>query len=117
MLERLSAIAVLLLPVARVLAVEGDPGNGGPNQTIEIPDPLGGEGFEAIVQKLIIFLTQISIPIVAIMIIIGGIYLMTAGGDEGKILKGKDIIKYAVIGFAVVLSANGVIFIIRDILQ
>ena len=114
----LGLIAVLLYRSNNVLAAS--PGGENPpdlNQTINFPDPIGGKGFQEIVKNLVDFLTVIAVPLVAIMIIIGGIQLMTAGGNEAQISKGKETIKYAVIGFIVVVSANGIIAIIKDIFK
>jgi len=43
--------------------------------------------------------------IMVIMIIWGGFIWMTAGGDEAKVKKGKDIIVNTTIGLIIVLSA------------
>jgi hypothetical protein len=50
------------------------------------------------------------------MILIGGFYILSAKDDTGKVQKGKDVIKYAVIGFVVILCSKGVGLILLEIL-
>lgn len=49
-------------------------------------------------------------------IIIGGLFLLTAGGKEESITKGKDIIKLAITGIIISVSAFWIVSIIQDIL-
>lgn len=48
-------------------------------------------------------------------IVIGGIMLVTSGGQEQQISKGKDIIKYAIIGLAVALAAYFITAFVQSI--
>jgi len=81
-----------------------------------LQNPLGNTTFEGVVQKIITGLLQIATPIVAIMVIVGGFMIMTAGGNSEKVKKGRDVVLYAVIGFAVILFAQAVVFILKDLL-
>lgn len=62
------------------------------------------------------FLFEISIPICAIFIIVGGFQMMTASDNPEKFSKGKKTILYAVVGFAVVLVASSVANLIKSVL-
>ncbi|MDD5639919.1 MAG: pilin [Candidatus Pacebacteria bacterium] len=44
-------------------------------------------------------------PLCILMIIVGGLFYMTAGDDSGKTKKGFDFIKYALIGLVFILAA------------
>lgn len=79
-------------------------------------DPLGGATFETILKKITGFLLTIAIPIVSIMVLVGGFQMMTAGGDPEKFSKGKKTILYAAIGFVVVLLADSVATLIKNFL-
>ncbi|MBD3328321.1 hypothetical protein GF340_03375 [Candidatus Peregrinibacteria bacterium] len=48
-------------------------------------------------------------------IVIGGILLLTAAGQEQQIQKGKDIIKFAVIGLIVALMAYFIVAFVQSI--
>lgn len=50
--------------------------------------------------------TAIVLIIIPVMIILGGFYLMTSGGNPGKRTKGKDVIVSALIGLAITVTAG-----------
>ncbi len=56
----------------------------------------------------------LSIPIVVIMILYGAFQILTAAGEESKIQIGKRTIKYAILGFVVVLVAGGIADLIKS---
>ena len=84
---------------------------------LQFPNPLGESTLIGVVQKLLSGLNTIAIPLVAIMVVIGGLQMVTAGGDPKKYEMGKQTIYYVVIGYAVILLAQGIVFIIKDILS
>lgn len=43
-----------------------------------------------------------------ILVILGGYYWMTAGGDETKMAKAKDTLKKAIIGLIIIISAYAI---------
>jgi hypothetical protein len=55
--------------------------------------------------KTLDFLLGIVGIIAVIMLLIGGIAYMTAGGDTKRAETGRDIVKNALIGIAIVMSA------------
>lgn len=59
----------------------------------------------AIAGKVLSFLLSIVGVIAIIMLVIGGLMYLTAGGDESKAEVGKKIVTYAVIGIVVSLAA------------
>ena len=93
-------------------------GQGGPISTnFPLIDPLNGCDVACIVGKVSTFLIQIGGPLAAIMILIGGFYMVTAGGSSERFSTGKKMILYAAIGFAVILSAYGIANIVQDIFR
>ncbi len=107
----------LVLPFAfdRALA-QGTPIIG--NQGVSAPtltDPLGGRGFEQLAGSIIDFIFTVSIPLVAILVLVGGFQMITSAGDPTKFSNGKKTIVYAVIGFAVVLLAKGVVAFVKSL--
>ena len=43
-----------------------------------------------------------------VLVILGGFYWMTAGGDEQKMTKAKDILKKAIIGLIIIVSSYAI---------
>ncbi|MBI2036926.1 MAG: TrbC/VirB2 family protein [Candidatus Liptonbacteria bacterium] len=75
--------------------------------------PCGGPGQPActfchvweLLQNVIQFLIMVAFPIGAIGIVVGGFFIMTAGGSESRVTKGREIITTAVVGIMIVLVA------------
>jgi hypothetical protein len=88
--------------------------NGG--GTISLPNPLSCQDLGCILTQIISKIAQLAIPIVVIMVLIGGFQIMTAGGNEEKVKEGKSTIKWAVIGYIIILLANGLVLIIKSVL-
>lgn len=68
---------------------------------------LGTVGF---VTRVIIWFL---IPLFTILLIIGGIKIMTAAGDTDKVSKGKNFILYAALGFLLVMIVGAIPAMIR----
>jgi hypothetical protein len=83
---------------------------------ISLPNPISATSFTQVVANITQVLLEIAIPLTAIMAIIGGFQMMTAGGDPEKFSKGRKTLMYAAIGFAVVLLAGGLVAIIKNLL-
>ena len=79
-----------------------------------ISDP---EGFLSTTAQSIINILLIAAGVVAaIAIIYGGVSMMTAAGDPGKITKGKKAIFGGVIGLIIVLLAGAIVnFVLANI--
>lgn len=76
--------------------------------------PCGGKGQEpctfsdlfVLINNVIKFLLFTLIPpIAALIFAFGGITIMSAGGDPGKVEKGKKILTYGVIGVILIYAA------------
>jgi len=118
-----AAIVLKVVSVGVALAQRGDTGSMGDTGyrgdtgggDIPLLNPLGAATFAELVQKILEALFTLSIPIVSIMVMVGGYYILTAAGNEERLKTGRNTITYAVIGFAVILIANGVVSLIRQL--
>jgi hypothetical protein len=81
----------------------------------DLVDPLNGCKLPCLAGKITSLLFTISIPIVSIMVLVGGFQIMTAGGNPEKASSGKKTILYAAIGFLVVLMADQVPKILQNL--
>ncbi len=84
-------------------------------QAITLPNPLGCRDLGCVVDKIIDGIYYLSIPVVSIMVLIGGFQILVASGDPEKLKTGKNTILYAALGFAVILLAKSVVLIVRSI--
>ncbi|MET1033150.1 MAG: hypothetical protein ABWX94_01490 [Candidatus Saccharimonadales bacterium] len=69
----------------------------------------GPQGILTKVTKLISYIAGIASIII---IIVAGMMYVTSGGDPGKISSAKDAVIYALVGLAVVVTAQGIIFFV-----
>jgi hypothetical protein len=82
---------------------------------IQLTNPTGVNTFKQLANEIGGYLWTLSIPVVSIMFIIGGFQMLTAGDNPEKFKTGKHTIQYAAIGMAVILVAQGIIFIIGSL--
>lgn len=92
-------------------AVESGGGTG-----FKIPNPLSCDTLGKCAENIIKDLLLLSVPIVTVMVVIGAYQILTAGGDPEKFKTGRKTIVYAAVGFAVLLLAQGVVYIVQDVL-
>lgn len=88
----------------------------GGSPSFELVNPFGNTTFVQIINKVLNFLITISIPILALMVLIGGFQILTARGDPGQITTGRKTIQWAVVGFLVILASKGVALILLEII-
>ncbi|MEK7451400.1 MAG: pilin, partial [Patescibacteria group bacterium] len=84
----------------------------GGSPSFSIDNPLGTTSIVQIINNVLNYLIYISVPILALMILIGGFQILTARGDPGQITSGRKTITYAVIGFLIILLSKGVALIL-----
>ena len=85
-------------------------------ETTKIENPLEYDSFDKLVKAVIGYFFWLAIALTPLLVIVGAFYLMTAAGDPEKITKGKNIILWTCIGFAVILFSWGIIALIQGVL-
>ena len=113
MKKLISGILVGVSSTGVALADGGPIGTG--NGPLTLLNPLGTATFAELVSKILGALFTLSVPLVSIMVMVGGYYILTAAGNEERLKTGRNTITYAAIGFLVILLANGVVSLIREI--
>lgn len=85
----------------------------------EITNPLkgGADDFSELVKIIAQWIFNLAIPIAVAMIVYAGILFLTAAGEPAKVTKAKDVLKYAVIGLAIILIGSGFVTLIQSILD
>lgn len=113
-----SLITVILLSSPAIIhsaLAQGGPGS----QTIELQNPLGSTNtIEKLLENIINWLaTQIGPVVATLMVIIGAMFILFAGGNEERLKTGKNIILYTAIGYGIIFIGWGIKSIIEKILQ
>lgn len=94
----------------------GDGGNPAKPQNFTLPNPLGTTDFQEVLSRILQGATIVAIPIVAIIVTVAGIQLITSGGNPEKRKSAQGMIVWAAIGFGVLLVADSVALIVKDLL-
>jgi hypothetical protein len=89
-------------------------GGSGGNALIE--NPLSFDTLVELLNKILDFIWKLAIVFAPIMLLVGGFYIMTAGGNPANLEKGKKIMIYTVIGFAIVLLSRALVSLFKEIL-
>lgn len=121
----------LVLQLAGPTAALAQNGNGEPASPAPSPPPapvsldvgfyLKAEGqnqssnIAAFIIRFVNFLAGIIGSFAFLAIVVGGVIMVTSGGQEGAVTKGKDIIKYAIIGLIVAVSAYFITTFVQSI--
>ena len=101
----------------KVLAVEPGPIIGRGTGGTKLDNPLGeGSTIISIISNILDWLIIYSIPILALMILIGGFQILTAKDSPEKVKSGRATIMYAVIGFVIILISKGIALILLNII-
>ncbi len=109
----------ILLALFTVFATEAIIVNaaGTPTTPIDIPNPIHETTLTGIINRVIDFMLVISIPLLTIFIIFGAYKILTAGGNAANLKTGKNIILWAVVGFAIILISKGIGSIVVEVLS
>ncbi len=85
----------------------------------DIPNPLkgGADDLAGLVKVIAQWLFNLAIPIAVVMIIYAGVLFLTAQGNPTAITKAKDVLKWAVVGLAIILIGSGFVTLIQSILE
>lgn len=78
------------------------------------PAPGSGATLQDFIAVLIEIIQAIGIPILVVCIIYAGYIIVTAGGNEEKVTKGKTWIFWTLIGAAIIISAQVIANLVYD---
>lgn len=112
--------SLLCLPAGIVRADEtadapADEG-GGSGEAVLVSPLQGDLTVEDIVGKIAGVIFGLALMICPILIIWGGFEIATAGGDQNKMAKGKQIITFSLVGLAIIALSAAFVEAIKQIL-
>jgi len=87
-----------------------------PEGYVCIDNPLKQGDIPGIISAVTGLLRNIAIPLGIVILVWGGIQIMTAGGSEEKVTQGKKTIMWAVIGVAIVILVDFIVGFVKEIL-
>ncbi len=84
---------------------------------VTISNPLTGvNNFTDLITKISTAVSAFIGAIAVVILIIAGIYFLISAGDPGKVQKAKEMVKYAVIGIVIALTAETIVILIKWVL-
>ncbi len=81
-----------------------------------IENPVNATSVEGIVGTIGNFIFWLALALAPLLYIIGGVMLITAGGDPTKAAKAKSLFLYTTIGLVVILFARGLVALLQSVL-
>ncbi len=88
-----------------------------PCESGKICNPLAGKGINnlpAFIQKFLVGVLRVGIPVVALAIIYCGFLFVSARGNPEKLGKAKDALLYTLIGAAILLGSWAIAMLISE---
>jgi len=104
-------LSIVLAP-ALVFAVGPDEQ---PGTILSLPNPLAVGSFEGLITAIINWLLLISLPIIILLILYAGFQFMVSGVSPDARKNSLNIIKYALIGYAIMLLAKVLVGVITGV--
>lgn len=110
MMAGLSAFALLpAVTVGAAGALDGVCANNGNTGVCEENEKSENANANSLVNDIVNVLLYIVGALSVVMIIIGGLFYVTANGDSGNITKAKNTIMYSIIGLVVAFLAYAIV--------
>ncbi len=81
----------------------------------KIENPIAANDLGGIIDMVVKNIIVLVIPVAVVMIVWAGFNFLTAAGNTAKIQKGKEILKWTVIGLAIIFFGSGFIELINSI--
>ncbi|MBI4138045.1 MAG: hypothetical protein HY482_00425 [Candidatus Wildermuthbacteria bacterium] len=76
-------------------------------------NPISSDNLLDLLRTVLNFMFVLAIAILPIVIVYGGILMLGSGGDPARIKKGREVLLWAVLAFAVILLARGLPAVLR----
>ena len=84
---------------------------------VTIDNPTKHPDLESFIQSIAKWLFNIALVLAPILFVIGGFYYITAQGDPAKIKKAGDLIIWTSIGLILIMLTNGIITLLKDMIE
>lgn len=82
---------------------------------LSLPNPLTSDTFEELIDAIINWLLVITLPIIILLIVFAGFQFMVSGVSPDQQKQAINMVKYAVIGYAIILSAKVLVGVVTGL--
>ncbi|MDX1535405.1 MAG: hypothetical protein R3346_01455 [Candidatus Spechtbacterales bacterium] len=86
------------------------------NGETRINNPITSNTLDDLVERILNIVITFGIPIYGLMVAIAGFMFVTGAGTPEKRKKAINIVKYATIGFVILLLGRGVVALVRSLI-
>jgi len=83
---------------------------------VTIDNPLGHDTFGELIHAIVSFIRNLALMIAPIIFIVAGLMYYFSGGNPDKAKQATDLIKWALVGLVIILIANGITAVVKDIM-
>ncbi len=83
--------------------------------TLTIPNPVRFETISEFFDALINLLISLGLALLVFMVVVAALYIMVGGNNQEYIQKGKNIIKWTVLGVFIVVAARAILWLVAYI--
>ncbi len=85
--------------------------------SIEIEPPLEHKTIPKLIKAIVAFLRNFALALAPVIIVLAGYFFVTSGGDPAKIVQAKKMVIYALVGLAIILTAEGIVALIEEVIK
>lgn len=85
--------------------------------TVTFANPLATQDFRVFIENIINVIFTVALPLAVVMLIVGGILIVTAAGNQSQIENGKKLITFTLIGVVIILAAKGIFNLFEYLLR
>ncbi|MFH1582652.1 MAG: pilin [bacterium] len=82
----------------------------------QICNPLNYDNFGDLASAINNFIFVIAVALAPILFAIGGVMIVTAGGNPLQVQKAQKLMLYAAVGLVVILLAQAIVYVIRNVI-
>lgn len=117
------ALALMLLPTAALAdettgkdagAVDTKATQVGSSRTVVLKNPLNTSNASELVANILKTAVGVVGSLALLTFVYGGFLWLTSGGEAGKVEQGKEAMKWAIVGLAVVFSSYALVSFVID---
>jgi heme/copper-type cytochrome/quinol oxidase subunit 2 len=84
-------------------------------QTLSLQNPLGTQTFEELIAAIINWLLVITLPIIVLLILYAAFQFVVSGVSPEQRKNAVNVVKYAMIGYAVMLLAKVLVEVVSGV--